>query len=237
VKNAAVAAKKFTALLKKIGRVDPPPPAWRLGSADEGAAPEGDATAAHDPIATLVMSFLMWESTTDRAQTAYQHIRNSVVDFNELRVCMPHETVEIIGQRYPLALNRAQRLRAAMRNIYLREHAMNLDKHASGGKRDLRKYIESLEGMVPYVANRTLLLCFETHVLPVDEQLRTALIEAEVADASVEVPELATWLAMHVKAPEILNVHAALQKWMDSKAVAAERRSQRKPARGKAARR
>jgi hypothetical protein len=133
-------------------------------------------------------------------------------------------------------VNRAQRLRAAMRNIYLREHAISLDKQASGGKRDLRKYIETLEGMVPYVANRTLMLCFETHLLPVDEQLRTALIEAEVADASVEVPELATWLAMHVKASEIVGVHAALQKWMDGKAAAAERRTQRKPARSKAAR-
>jgi hypothetical protein len=177
----------------------------------------------------------MWESTTDRAEAAYQRILESVVDFNELRVCMPHETVEIIGQRYPLALNRAQRLRAAMRNVYLREHAMNLDKQATGGKRDLRKYVESLEGIVPYVANRVLMLCFDTHALPVDEQLRTALIEAEVTDAAVEVPELATWLAVHVKAAEIIGAHAALQKWMDAKVSASERR-QRRPIRSKAAR-
>jgi len=141
---------------------------------------------------------------------------------------MPHETVEIIGQRYPLALNRAQRLRAAMRDIYLREHAMSLDRQASGGKRDLRKYIESLDGMVPYVAHRVALLCFDTHVMPVDEQLRTALIEAEVADAAIEVPELASWLAVHVKAAEIVAAHAALQTWMDRQSNAAERKSTRR---------
>ncbi len=234
MKNAAVAAKKFTALLKKIGKADEPPLAIPPGM---HASESADGTPGrHDPVATLVMSFLMWESTTDRAMTAYQRILDGVVDFNELRVCMPHETVEIIGQRYPLALNRAQRLRAAMRNIYLREHAMSLEKQAAGGKRDLRKYIESLEGMVPYVANRTLLLCFETHVLPVDEQLRTALIEAEVADASVEVPELATWLAVHVKAPEIAGVHAALPAWLDARVGARARRASRKAARGKAVR-
>jgi endonuclease III len=234
VKNAAVGAKKFTALLKKIGQVDPPEPAPLPERS--AAEPDAAAPARHDPIATLVMSFLMWESTTDRADAAYQRILDSVVDFNELRVCMPHETVEIIGQRYPLALNRAQRLRAALRNIYLREHAMNLDKQASGGKRDLRKYVESLEGIVPYVAARVSLLCFDTHVLPVDEQMRTALIEVEVADASVEVPELATWLAMHVKASDIVGVHAALQSWMDAKAGASERKAARKAGSRKAAR-
>ena len=35
------------------------------------------------------MSFLMWESTTSKAQSAFERVLDSVVDFNELRVCMP----------------------------------------------------------------------------------------------------------------------------------------------------
>jgi len=218
VKNAAAAAKKLAALLKKIGPAQPPaPPPLPEGDADipvDGVAP---GPRAHEPIATMVMSFLLWESTGDRAEQAYQRILERVVDFNDLRVCMPHETVEMIGPRYPLALNRAQRLRAVLRNIYLREHAVCLEKASAGGKREMKKYVESLEGIVPYVSSRVLALCFDTHVIPVDEQLRTALIEADVADASVEVPELANFLALHVRAGEAASVHAALQGWIDSK--------------------
>ncbi len=236
MKNAAVGAKKLSALLKKIGDVDAPAPVTPPG--DESPPAEGDAPVRHDPIATLVMSFLMWESTAEKAQAAYDRILESVVDFNDLRVSMPHETVEMIGPRYPLALNRAQRLRASLRNIYLREHAVSLDKPAAAGKRDLKKYIDSLEGMVPYVANRVLLLCFDTHGMPVDEQLRTALIEAEVADASVEVPELASWLASQIRAGDAASTHAALQSWMDSKSGgSAAGKSSKKPARKAAARR
>lgn len=236
MKNAAVGAKKLSALLKKIGDVEAPAPVTPPG--DESPPAEGDAPVRHDPIATLVMSFLMWESTADKAQTAYDRILESVVDFNDLRVSMPHETVEMIGPRYPLALNRAQRLRASLRNIYLREHAVSLDKPAAAGKRDLKKYIDSLEGMVPYVANRVLLLCFDTHGMPVDEQLRTALIEAEVADASVEVPELASWLASQIRAGDAASTHAALQSWMDSKSGGnGAGKSSKKPARKTAARR
>lgn len=227
MKNAAVGAKKLSALLKKIGHKPPLAPAKAPGVDDE--SPE--AALKHDPISTLVMSFLLWECTADKAQVAYDRILESVVDFNDLRVSMPHETVEMIGPRYPLALNRAQRLRASLRNIYLREHAVSLDKPAATGKRDLKKYIDSLEGMVPYVANRVLLLCFDTHGVPVDEQLRTALIDAEVADASVEVPELSTWLASQIRAGEAVAVHASLQAWNDAKASSAAAKSSRKPGR------
>lgn len=234
MKNAAVGAKKLAGLLKKIGSTDAPSPATPPGAEIEAADPVGGAGHAaprHDPIATLVMSFLLWESSSDKAKAAYDRILESVVDFNDLRVSMPHETVEMIGPRYPLALNRTQRLRATLRNIYLREHSVSLDKPAAAGKRDLKKYIETLEGMVPYVAHRVLLLCFDTHGMPVDEQLRTALIEAEVADASVEVPELSSWLASQVRAGEAAGVHAALQSWMDDKAEGKPaRKSSRKPA-------
>ena len=226
MKNAAVGAKKLSALLRKIGHAAPPVIAVTPGNDDEASSVA--EAARHDAIATLVMSFLLWESSVDKAQAAYDRILESVVDFNDLRVSMPHETVEMIGPRYPLALNRTQRLRASLRNIYLREHAVSLDKPAAAGKRDLKKYVESLEGMVPYVANRVLLLCFDTHGVPVDEQLRTALIEAEVADASVEVPELASWLASQIRAGDAVAAHAALQSWMDHKAATPSGRGPRK---------
>ena len=198
MKNAPVAIKKFSALLKKVGHAKP----------TEFPSPE-------DPIAVLVMSFLMWESTTDKALAAYERIMENVVDFNDLRVCMPHETLEYIGQRYPRALDRAQRLRAALRNIYLREHAVNLNKLMGSGKREAKKYIESLEGIVPYVSSRLALLSFDTHIVPVDDQLRTLLIEAEVSDNSVENAELGSWLAAQVKAGDGPATHAALQAWVD----------------------
>jgi endonuclease III len=227
VKNAAVGAKKLSALLKKIGHKPLPVPVKPPGAEEVS----DEASAKHDPISTLVMSFLLWESTADRAQVAYDRILESVVDFNDLRVSMHHETMEMIGPRYPLAMNRSQRLRATLRNIYLREHAVSLDKPAAAGKREIKKYIETLEGMVPYVANRVLLLCFDTHGVPVDEQLRTALIDAEVADASVEVPELSSWLASQVRAGDAVSVHASLQVWNDAKANSAAAKSVRKPAR------
>jgi hypothetical protein len=225
VKNPTVAAKKLTALLRKL---------------DSGRAP---AHLPHpdDPIAVLIFSFLLWESTTDKAMAAYARLFEHLVDYNDLRVSLPHETADILGPRYPRVLDRCQRLRAALRTIYIREHAVNLNILKETGKRDARRYIESLEGIVPYVAARLLLLSLDTHAIPVDDQLRTQLIETEVGDASIEIPELSNWLASQIKAEDGVTAHYALQAWIDELAGRAERKAsagaQRKSLDGKRLRR
>lgn len=199
MKDAVKSTKQFTTLMKRLGPVEPP------------EFPDVD-----DPIAVLVLSFLMWEATTDKAIAAYSALQRHVVDFNDLRVCMPQEIAELIGLRYPRVLDRCQRLRATLRDIYSREHVVSLNGIHSLGKRETRRYIESLEGMVPYVASRVLLLSFQVHTIPVDDQLRTQLIEAEIADEGVEAPELAMWLERHIMASEGIPAHHTLQYWIDS---------------------
>jgi hypothetical protein len=198
VKSTIDCTKNFAALLKKLG----PAPARQLPDAG-------------DPVAVLVMSFLLWDSTTDKALAAYERIRAGCVDFNELRVCLPHESIELLGQRYPKVIERAQRLRATMNDIFNREHAMHLNRLKELGKREVKTYLDSLEGMVPYVSARMLLLCFNSHAIPVDDQLREALIAAEAADEKSTVADLVTWLARHVKAEEGEAAHFALQAWVE----------------------
>jgi endonuclease III len=223
VKNAADCAKSLTALIKKL---PPGPPA---------EFPEQD-----DPVAVLVQSFLLADATTEKALTAYKRLREKTVDFNDMRVTMPHEMVDLIGARYPQATDRCQRLRAALRHIYLREHQVSLEPLADAGKRDVKKYVESLDGMIPFASARLMLLCFDTHAVPVDEQLRGHLVAAGAADESADVADLSTWLARQVKASEGQAVHLAFQAWMDKdgtkspaakgRAAGARKTSKRAPA-------
>lgn len=192
-------AKKLTSLLKKLPVSSPP-----------------ELPDAHDPVAVLVQSFLMWETTTDKALTAYAKIHEHVVDFNDLRVCMPHEIAEMIGVRYPRALDRCERLRAALRDVFLREHTVGLDSLGEMGKREVKKYIDTLDGVTPYVAGRVQLVCYEAHAIPADEQLRAALIAEGAADSGHTVAELSNWLARQIKAEDALAAHYAFQDWIDS---------------------
>ena len=191
-------ARNLTRLLKKIGKA----------RGEDGAMPT-------EPVDVMVMSFLMWDSTMAKATAAYKRIRDRVVDFNDLRVTMPKEIVEFIGPRYPMAQTRAERLRAALRDTFHREHAVNLDRLFELGKREIKNYLRSLDGVSPYVADRVTLLSFEGHCIPVDERLRRALAREAVCEESSAIPELASWLARQVKAGDATRTHRVFQRWAD----------------------
>ncbi len=198
MKNTKTCNKNLSSLLKKIHQKPTPAP-----------------SDFNDPIEVLIRSFLMWESTTELADKAYDQLHNHIVDFNDLRVSMPQEIIEGIGEDYPRALDRAQRIRATLRDIYNREHAVNLDRLSQLGKREVKKYLESADGITPYVASRVMLLCFATHAMPIDDQLRTLLINIGAADDSAETPELTSWLSRQIKADDGPSTHFALQAWAD----------------------
>lgn len=198
MKNATECANKLTKLLKKLPDVEPP------------EFPDAD-----DPVAVLVLSFLLAESSTERAVAAYAKLRDRVVDFNDLRVSMGHEMSSYLGSRYPMSLERSERLRSTLRNVYLREHSVTLEPLLASNKRDVRKYLESLEGMMPYAAARVMLLAFDAHAIPVDEQLRSQLIAAGAADESATASEISTWISRQIKAGDRLSTHFKFQAWID----------------------
>ncbi|HMN97317.1 MAG TPA: hypothetical protein PKC43_06015 [Phycisphaerales bacterium] len=193
---------KLTALLRKAPATPPTP------------LPE--SVAARDPLASLVFAFLLWESTTAAACEAYARLERLAVDFNDLRVSLPSDVAAALGARYPRAAERSMRLRAALNDIFRREHAVRLPAER-GGKRDIKAYVESLDGMViPFVAARVLLLCYGVHGVPVDERTRDVLAAAGACEPTIDPLECGHALARHVKAEQAEAAHSALQAIVDA---------------------
>jgi len=198
VKNSSPGAKNLSAVLKRFAK-----------------SPAPEFPDAGDPVAVLIQSFLLWEATAEDALAAYAAMRDRFVDYNELRVSLPHEIARTLALRDGRALDRCHRLRAVLTDIFKREHAVTLERLSQMGKRELRKYLDELEGMVPFVAARLALLCFDSHSIPVDERLRSRLIEEGIAEPAMDVNELSGWLSRHVKASQGPRVHYALQAWSE----------------------
>lgn len=173
------------------------------------------------PMEEFVMSFLMWEATRAKAELALKRVLSGIVDINELRVCRPADIVMMLGKQYPLVEERAQRLKAALHEIFLREYAVSLDSAIAMNKRDGRKYIESLEGITPYVAARVTLVCLGGHAVPLDRKLLAQLIEAGVLEEDLDESKAQGILERHIMANESLECHALLQAWSDDAATGA----------------
>jgi hypothetical protein len=200
-------AKKLHALIRRIrgeyAKADQPP---------LDCCPDG-----HDPLLwQLVFSFMCWEASTAKAAPATKKLHAAVIDYNELRVCLPDELVGMIGERYPRATERVQRLRATLCEIFRRENAVTIHHLPAMPKREARAYLESLDGLPPFVAARMMLLNFGGHAFPLDERIYHTLLE-EHAIPEGDFEELSSWLERTFHAGEALQPYLLLESWLNDR--------------------
>lgn len=202
--------KKLGSLLRRLRSEYPEPHA---APSVQPETPDGFDAAVHE----LVYSMLLWEASNAQARNALKRIRESVVDYNELRVCIADEVALVLGEKYPLALERSMRLRTTLNDLYQRHHCITLKHLAELPKREARQHLDGLAGCPCYVSARVALVQNLGHAMPLDERLRDLLIEEGVLEEGVAVEAAASWLEHHVKAEEALETFLLLQAWSDDK--------------------
>lgn len=167
----------------------------------------------------FVRSMLLWESTSAKAEAALMRIQAGVVDFNELRVCLSGELVGLMGEAYPRARERADRLRAALSELFTRAHAVTLRQLTEMGKREVLQYLESLSGVPQFVASRVALVCLGNHAMPMDSRILHVLAEAQ-AVGPCETQDGASGVMEHrIRAGELLIAYLHLQAKADELGV------------------
>lgn len=170
-----------------------------------------------DPVETLLQSFLLWEAATAHAATALERIRKSFVDLNELRVEVPAAVVALLGGRYPMAEERADRLKRSLHAIFQARHRLELEHLKDLDRRKQLAFLEGLDGMVPFVSSRILMVHFGHAAVPLDEQTATLLREAKIAAREASTAEIAAALAkLAGTADEARRIHASLLAFTDT---------------------
>jgi hypothetical protein len=202
-------AKKLHALLKTL-RAD-------YGELCPDAECEGCPEGADRLLWRLVYSFMAWEASPAKASHATKRLHASVIDYNEMRVCLADELSLMIGERYPRGVERCARMRSSLNELFRREHAVTMARAAGLAKREAREYLESLEGMPPYVAARMSLVALGGHAFPLDERLYQTLLEESALPADLSLDDAAGWLERQFRAGEVLQPYLLLERWMNDR--------------------
>lgn len=195
--------KAIDALFKQLsGKSGPDPEKARTPKPDEGI----------DPLVyELIHAFMVWEAGATNAAKAMAALLGEFVDFNELRICMGDELVGILPSKYPLAQERCERLRAALNQVFAREHALSLAVLNETPKREAKAYLDTLDGMTPFVAGRVALLALGAHAFPVDERLANRLRSAGVGEAGEDAASLGARLERHFRAGQAEEAYLRLE--------------------------
>lgn len=199
-----------------------PDPARKLKALLKAQAAAGPVT--HEPVqifaglergvSELLFAFLLWEASQPSALGAARRLVSELVDCNELRVCTPEDVARILGPRYPRGLERAERLIAALNAVYAKEHEVSLAPVSAMPKRDARAALDALDGMVPFVSARLMLLVHGGHVFPADERLADYLKGAGV----IVEGDLSGWIERQFRAGELIEPYLLIERGCEADA-------------------
>ena len=163
-----------------------------------------------DLTALLIHSSLLYDATTEMADTAMQRVRSRNVDFNEFRVNLVEEMVTTIGLKYPDGFGRMRRLRMTLFDLFRRHHRVSLEQLVGKPKKDVRIYLENLEGMRTYAVSRMMLLGFDVALVPIDQTTVDMLVHYEVLPEDMKPSSLTELFAKKFKSDRARQMHFAL---------------------------
>lgn len=202
MKNAAEYVKRirrlFNQLRRQYGKPDPPDPM--------------------NPLEHLILAILARDTSEARARAAYDRLRASMVDNNELRVTPANEVVELLGSDLPDRSAKARSLIDALNAVYDRQNAMDLSFLKAMSVREARDCLRSLSGVDEFAAARVVLFSLGGHAIPVDEHTAYVLRKEGLAGPEATTEEIQAFLERHVHASEAMSFSILLHRYASTRA-------------------
>jgi hypothetical protein len=194
MKNATKHADELKSLCKRLIKEHKPP-----------------ERKAQEPLWALVRGAMSYDVPDSRVEDAVKVIQREFVDLNELRVATELEVQEMLGQRYPQIEERVKLSTAALNAIFEKEHTLSLDRLKTVSRRDARQFLRELPEMRPFVEAYVMLMSFDGHAFPVDEQMLAFLRDEEILEEQTSMEDAQKFVEHHLKAEDLHPFYVALR--------------------------
>jgi hypothetical protein len=171
---------------------------------------------AGEPITQLILGVFSRDTPESRARDVLDRLRKLVVDYNELRVMSPREMAEHLGD-YPDVWTKCEDVSRALNKCFATQHAITLDHLRERPKKDIREFLDGLDGLDPYSRARIRLLGLQNHAMPLDEAMWAYARKTRIVDAKCSLETAQTFLERHIAEKDALEVYVLLKKqaWSD----------------------
>lgn len=173
-----------------------------------------------DPITQMILGIFSRDLPESKAREALDRLRGMVVDYNELRVIAALELAEMLGD-YPDVRLKCEDVSRALNSIFAREHTISLDGIAELPKKELRAYLDQIEGLEAYTRARVQLQGFQRHAIPLDEAMWAYARNVRIVDKRCPLVEAERFLERRIPEQDALEFVALFkrQAWAEMGAL------------------
>lgn len=196
MKNAALHAREFKKLLKKIRK--------------ENATP---FPPVQEPMDQLLRGVLTDYASEARANAALARLQEAVVDINEMRVTPVAEIVEIIGADMPLCRRAAEDIVKALNAIFNKLHHLDLGFLIKGSKRTAESFLNSLDGVNDHARASVILRCLKGHAVPADVVMCEILRRENCVEPGASVADIHKFLTSQIKESQAASFYAQFKRY------------------------
>lgn len=171
------------------------------------------------PIEAMLIGILAVNTTTAKATAVYRKLVQRMVDLNELRVTPAIELAQLIGTGVPLAEDKARRIVSFLNDVRRRQDTLTLDFLKQRGRREVREYLESLEGVPKSAAAQVILFSLGGHAIPVDDLMLYVLRKEELVGPSATADEVQSFLERHINAAHAVEFVTLLNRFVSTRSA------------------
>lgn len=149
----------------------------------------GQADGGTRPVLEQVIYGILREGTTPaKADRAFHALQTSFFDWNEIRVSMVRELVEVLDD-LPDAEDRAARIISFLQEVFETTYSFELESLHKKGLKMAEKQLQRFQGINPFVLAYAVQTGLGGHALPVDQPMarvlrRLELISGDYDDAA-----------------------------------------------------
>jgi len=183
-----------------------------------------EAVAYEDPLEAVIYGIVSERMRDDVAQAAMVGIRDTFIDWNDLRVSRVEEIVEIFGEDTPATRSTGAALTMVLRAVFDAYHALTLQPLKKMGKRPAKQALEELQGMSRFAVNYCMLTSLQAHAIPLTASMVDYLRQQEVVDPQADEEDIEGFLSRQVAAKNGYEFYVLLRRASESARVAKKKK-------------
>jgi hypothetical protein len=164
-----------------------------------------------DAVTQMILGIFARNLPESKAREALDRLRGMVVDYNELRVVAALELAEMLGD-YPDVRLKCEDVSRALNSIFAHEHNVSLDRIADLPKKEMRAYLEQIEGLDAYTRARIQLQGFQRHAIPLDEAMWAYARDVRIVDRRCPLEEAQQFLERQIAEKDALEFVALFKR-------------------------
>lgn len=181
-----------------------------------------------DPVTQMILGILSRDMPESKAREVLDRVHKYVVDYNELRVTSPRELAEHIGD-YPDCWIKCEDISRALNSLFAIRHDITFDTLSDQPKKEVRQYLERIEGLDAYTRARIRLQGLQQHAVPLDTAMWAYARKHEIVDDKCALVDAQNFLEREIEPEQALDCVALLKKQAWSEMGPAVRRGDIEP--------